>query len=319
MRFYRSLFALLSLIFAVSCQSDEAEDEQKQTQFICTWGDSLTAGGGGSGTTYPDVLDSLLGEDYQVINCGIGGENTLTIAARQGGIPMLLAHAVELPADNSNVIIGDRDHSFISSWNNQTVRPLLQGGESTINNCIINDIECILGWTGKAWNDPEGRYTIQRVVAAATPATLKEKSLIFTSSMKQYRNLFANVFFIGQNLGYADNADLVSQYKAMIRFSSSDKYVILGLTSGTKAERAALETVMTKEFGAQYINLRDYLSTQGLQDAGINPTQADIEAMAEGKTPPSLLHDHVHFNAKGYELIGRLIYKHFIYLGIIQN
>ncbi|MDR2410157.1 MAG: hypothetical protein LBE13_18895 [Bacteroidales bacterium] len=317
MRFYYSLLGLLLISAISSCQEEEAKDEPQSKRFICTWGDSLTAGSGGDGTTYPNVLDSLLGDNYQVINCGIGGENTLTIAARQGGIPMLLAHSVELPADNSKVIIGDRDHSLISSWNNQVVRPLLQGGEATVNNCIINGIECILGWTGKAWNDPDGRYTIQRVVAADTPVMLRERSIVFTSSMQQYRNLFANVFFIGQNLGYADNADLVSQYKAMIHFSGSNNFVILGLTSGTKAERTDLETLMTKEFGAQYINLRDYLSTQGLQDAGLTPTQADKEAMEEGKTPPSLLHDHVHFNVKGYELIGQLIYKHFLYLGII--
>ncbi|MDR0682585.1 MAG: hypothetical protein LBG15_12175 [Dysgonamonadaceae bacterium] len=318
MRFYYSLLGLLLISLIPSCQEEEAKDELQSKQFICTWGDSLTAGGGGDGTTYPNVLDSLLGNNYQVINCGIGGEQTLTIAARQGGIPMLLAHPVELPADNSKIIIGDKSHSLISSWNNRSVvTPLLQGGESTVNNCIINEIECILGWTGKAWNDPDGRYTIQRVVAADTPVTLRERSIVFTSSMQRYRNLFANVFFIGQNLGYANNADLVSQYKAMIRFSGSNNFVILGLTSGTKAERTDLETLMTKEFGAQYINLRDYLSTQGLQDASLTPTPADIEAMAEGKTPPSLLYDHVHFNAKGYELIGQIIYKRFLYLGII--
>jgi hypothetical protein len=280
----RYIIYFIITLFAISCQDNECKDEiSKQKLFVCTWGDSLTDGYGGFGTTYPNVLDSLLGDDYQVINCGVGGENSLTIAARQGGIPMLLAHPVELPADNSKVIIGDRDHSLISSWNGWIVRPLLQGGEATVNNCIIDGVECILGWTGTAWNDLDGRYTVQRLVSSDTSVTLREKSVIFTSSMRQYRNLFANVFFMGQNMGYADDADLASQYKAMIRFSGSGNFVIVGLTSGTKSERTALETLMLKEFGVQYINLREYLSTQGLQDAGIIPTQADMEAMADGK------------------------------------
>jgi hypothetical protein len=200
--FYK--FICIFLLLLPACQDNESNDEiNKQKLFVCTWGDSLTDGYGGFGTTYPNVLDSLLGDDYQVINCGIGGENTLTIAARQGGIPMLQAHPVELPADNSKVIIGDKDHSLISSWNGWIVRPLLQGGEATVNNCIIDGVECILGWTGTAWNDPDGRYVIQRVTAGNDSVTLREKSVVFTSSMKQYRKLFANVFFMGQMLRLA--------------------------------------------------------------------------------------------------------------------
>ncbi|MDR0505332.1 MAG: hypothetical protein LBH32_00730 [Dysgonamonadaceae bacterium] len=311
-----SLCILLGLDL-ISCHDDDAvKNEPKQKLFIATWGDSLTAGAGGEGTTYPSILQSLLGSDFQVINCGVGGENSITIAARQGGIPMILTKSIELPADNSIVIIEER-FPWISSWNGSFVYPLLQGGESTINNCIIDDVECIIGWTGTAWNDPNGRYSIQRANAGNAPVTLREKSIVYTSSMKQYIDMFANVFFIGQNLGYANNADLVAQYKAMIGFSKCKNYVILGLTSGTKAERASLEELMTREFGVNYINLREYLSTKGLSVAGLTPTQADMEAMKEGKVPPSLLSGSVHFNAKGYELIGNVIYNHLRYLGII--
>ena len=309
--FCYSFFSLALL----SCQENENPDKPKQKFIVCTWGDSLTAGAGGSGTTYPNVLQSLLGDEFQVINCGVGGENAITIAARQGGIPMLLAHSVELPADNSEVIIGDKWNSLISSWNGRVVAPLLQGeAAETVNNCFIDGIECVIRWTGTAWNDPKGLYTIRRVSADSLPVMLNEKSVVFTSSMKKYKSQFANVFFIGQNLGYADNADLVSQYKAMIDFSNCRNYIILGLTSGTGKERAELESLMTKEFGDYYINLREYLATQGLQDAGITPTQMDIDAMQNGEVPPSLLHDHVHFNAKGYELIGKWVYQQFQYL-----
>ncbi|GAP73119.1 hypothetical protein SAMD00024442_6_95 [Candidatus Symbiothrix dinenymphae] len=310
------LYYALSLVF-VACQGDDTSGESKPKLIVCTWGDSLTAGAGGDGTTYPNVLQSLFGVDFQVINCGVGGEGSLTVAGRQGGIPMQLARSVELPADNSAVIIGDRDHSFVSSWNGRPVGPLLQGGEASVNYCVIDEIECTLRWTGSAWDDAAGRYTLQRVIAGHAPVTLHEKSIVFTSSMRQYRSQFANVFFIGQNGSYATNADLVAQYNAVIDFSLCQKFVILGLTSGTAAERADLETLMTEEFGAHYINLREYLATSGLQDADMIPTQADTEAMSEGKVPPSLLSDHVHFNAKGYESIGKLIYKRFRYLGII--
>ena len=94
---------LLSIL--VSC----SDDKEKKT--VVCWGDSLTASHtnvGGNGIkqflketfmgddSYPGVLQNLLGDGYDVVNCGVGGESTLTIMARQGAYPMLLAHDVVL-------------------------------------------------------------------------------------------------------------------------------------------------------------------------------------------------------------------------------
>ena len=53
---------------------------------VYCWGDSLTMGAGGGGTSYPSVLQSLLGNKYKVFNMGVGGESGDTIACRQGGM-----------------------------------------------------------------------------------------------------------------------------------------------------------------------------------------------------------------------------------------
>lgn len=59
---------------------------------IVAWGDSLTAGTGatGPGTRYPAVAAGLFGPPRQVINKGMGGQTSRQIAARQGGVPILL-------------------------------------------------------------------------------------------------------------------------------------------------------------------------------------------------------------------------------------
>jgi lysophospholipase L1-like esterase len=85
--------------------------------------------------------------------------------------------------------------------------------------------------------------------------------------------------------------------------------------TGTAAERSGLEKAMQAEYGDQYINLREYMSTSGLQDAGIEATDEDKEMMAEGMTPSSLLSDTVHFTEDGYKLIGNLIYERMDELG----
>src|SRR5690606_8778503 len=60
---------------------------------IVCWGDSMTAGAGGGGTSYPSVLESLIktiNPNANVRNSGVGGENSVTIAARQGGNPFVI-------------------------------------------------------------------------------------------------------------------------------------------------------------------------------------------------------------------------------------
>lgn len=115
---------LLSVL--VSC----SDDKEKKT--VVCWGDSLTAshtnGTGYKGMvkgwikgddSYPGVLQDLLGDGYDVVNCGVGGESTLTIMARQGAYLMLLAHDVVLFNDGErkfDTFIGNNDiPTFISS------------------------------------------------------------------------------------------------------------------------------------------------------------------------------------------------------------
>ena len=57
---------------------------------IASWGDSLTAGAGGNGVNYPDILSKLL--NLKVLNYGVGGEGTANIARRQGAIPFYITN-----------------------------------------------------------------------------------------------------------------------------------------------------------------------------------------------------------------------------------
>ncbi|MDO3693230.1 hypothetical protein QVZ41_00005 [Wenyingzhuangia sp. chi5] len=280
---------------------------------IACWGDSLTAQG------FPAILQSLLGSDeYGILNNGVGGENTLAIGARQGGIPMYLKNRVIIPATTETIVLGEKTNTFISTHNNtSSITPLLQGGSSTVNNCMINDIECIIRWTGTAWNDPDGRYTLTRITEGIERTTT-ENSIVFTGAMRKHRNYHANVFFVGQNGGYSSYDDLVNQIKKMVDFSSSSNYLVIGLHTQSAAYRNGLEVKMLSEFGARYINLREYLSTYGLEDAGLTPTEEDLSAMNSGKCPPQLLRDGVHFTTTGSTLLASLIKKRMITLGIVE-
>lgn len=70
---------------------------------VVCWGDSLTAGAGGEGITYPKVLSELLSANNYitttVINMGVGGENTREIMARAGALNIVLTEDMTIPAD----------------------------------------------------------------------------------------------------------------------------------------------------------------------------------------------------------------------------
>jgi hypothetical protein len=67
---------------------EHMSDEITEGYEVNCFGDSLTFSYGGDGLTYPGTLKKLLGNQYEVNNLGIGGESTITIAGRQGSIPM---------------------------------------------------------------------------------------------------------------------------------------------------------------------------------------------------------------------------------------
>ena len=79
----------------------------KTVKTLLCYGDSLTAGSDAAfdSTTgtgpYVSVLKSLLGSSWNVLNKGIGGEDSATIAGRQGGVPFYITDDIDLPSDTS--------------------------------------------------------------------------------------------------------------------------------------------------------------------------------------------------------------------------
>ncbi|MFT7156139.1 MAG: lysophospholipase L1-like esterase [Parvicella sp.] len=285
---------------------------------VVCWGNSLTVGVGGGGVTYPGVLQLRIGKNYEVINAGVSGENSLTIAARQGGIPMYLNQKIEFTVDENEIMIGVKSNTNLkSTYDDTDVLPLLRGGGATINNCYIDGLECVLKWTGSDWQDEAGAYTLSLSSEITKGHIIPSGSLVFTSAMKNLRNAHANVLFIGQNGGWDSNAELVDQINKMIEFSGSTNCLVIGLHArGTVLQMNTLEEIMSNEYGARYINLRKHMVERALEEAGLSATEADLEAMSNGLCPPQLLADELHFNAIGYRIIGDLVAKRFELLGI---
>ena len=285
--------------------NEELNKVSKKT--IVSWGDSLTAGVGGGGTTYSNVLQTLLGENYQVLNAGVGGETTYTIAARQGGEPMCLKNEVTIPATKTAVTVN------LANYLGKIISPLKQGGANSINPCHIDGIAGTLTQSNDVYSFTRSEEGESRTVNANTP--------IITNYMKTQRTPYAMIIWIGTNGQYDSTEDLINQYKKMISYSGNNNYVIIGMhyitSTYTVDVRKEQEDAFRREFGTHFLNWREYLATHAIYDAGLKPTKEDLQAMEEGKCPPTFLTDSVHLNATAYTLLAKQIYNILSNLGCI--
>lgn len=317
MRPIKSPIILASLVFFAGFSNTSAAQDDVtglySQKYINAIGDSLTAGGG-----WTEALSKLSG--LTVYDGGTGGENSQTIMARQGADPMTVNN-VTIPADLTPVVIADRDvDGGISTELGNLVTPLLQGGGHHVNPSYIGDVEGTLSWTGVDYADQTGDWLFTRSQVGSEVEITRPTAI--RTNMDINRNAAIQIIFMGQNGGYTDIDDLIWQHERMIEHSHASATLILGLSSGTEAERAAYESAMQERFGRYFVSLRQYLahpiydvdgvtivSSWGLDDAGLTASADDISAISEGRTPPSLLRDAVHYNDFGKAVIGEYIFR----------
>lgn len=296
------------------------ENEQKIVKTIVCFGDSLTAGAGGKGTTYESVMQAELGDSYKVINCGVGGESVYPITARQGGVVSFLVNEVSLPKDKTEVEIGTKTDSGVHclklDGTEVTLPLLLQGQGNSVNPCYIDDIPCTLRWSGSSYADTNGKYFLKSNKELSKIHKIVAKSPIYFYG-NTLRNSHALVIWMGQNGGFNTVDELKELYKKVISHSGCPNYVIIGLHGYNKTTEEDIEKQFKQEFGNHFIDWRNYLLTRALDDANITPTEQDLEDINKGKCPTSLRYDGVHLNATGYTLLAKQILNRFKYLGII--
>lgn len=273
------------------------------------WGDSLTRGvgvGDSYSKAFPYVLYGLL-DGREVINCGVGGENTINIASRQGGLPNIVK-PFTIPSNASKVEVK------LTNIYGGSTGILLQGGSALdpttgkyvmtaqINPCSINGVEGTLTYEN-------GKYYFSRSENGESVIVSRPTPLI-TYAMKSMRDNI-NIIWLGTNGGFSTSSELIEYIDAMIDYMTpiNKKYIVFGihrLVSTVTETFEMIEKNMTLHFGRHYINQRKYMLEYGLSDAGITPTVEDTAAISQGKIPPSLLYDDVHYNDKGYNIIAAL-------------
>lgn len=318
---------------------------------IVCWGDDLTTGSSGN-VTFPAVLQTYIdtyisdiydfrlaidnAKDYDarvewddytmdipVVNMGAGQEDTSTVLGRCGAVPYMVKEDFTIPAGVESVPIS------IASTNGRPVAPLTGGGAG-VNNVSIAGVE------GTLTLDPayfqtygDSKYFFTRTTAGQEKP-ISAGAVITTSGTDMYRD-YIHVICIGTYGGYDYSpAVLVEQTQALVarQTANSDRYIILGVcsmyeywSSSSNYSLEALDAAMVQAFGNHYINVRKYLCTDGLTDAGISPSSDDKYDITLGIVPTSLrsASGDVQLNGKSYRLIGKLVYDRMQTLGYFDE
>lgn len=140
---------------------------------------------------------------------------------------------------------------------------------------------------------------------------------------------------LGVNSGWNSNPNLLlKQVQSMVdhfKAKGGTKYIITGLYSGymmRTAENRAIsleyEKLASAAFTDHWLNLREYLIENGMEENGLEPTPTDTQRMALGQIPGSLLgaggtenppkfpdnsQDDTHPNAYGQNSIANAFYS----------
>ena len=314
---------------------------------VVCWGDTLTYGSPGT-ISYPYILqkyiDTYICDIYDfmssienadefsrldwkkykveipVVNMGVPEEDTTTVLGRSGVLPYVLEANVTIPAKAKPVEIK------IVSQNGKKVCPL-SGGNSGVNNVTINGIEGILSLdTDVSQEGSESRYSFTRLEDGKEFIANKGTPVV-TAASELYRD-YIHIVCIGTYGNYKTANDLVEQIKLLLsrQTANTDRYLVLGTCyeSGSPGEwkdMSQYETVLVQAFGDRFINIRKYLCSDGMADAGMKLTIAEEREAAAGVVPKSLRSPSgdAGLSAAGYKVIGKIVYERMEQLGFFDE
>ncbi len=292
-------------------------------------------------TSYGRITDwTVYSVDIPVVNLGGGKENTLTVAGRNGAIPFQVAEIFTIPETTERVPVklkssGEailnqmQQQSFFNIGNLADVNPLTQGNAG-VNNVVINGVEGTLSLDMELYNYSHSvNYYFTRLEPGSS-VTVPVGAEITTAASSQYRDYVTVIFTGNYDDQYSTVEQLIAFQKRIIdhQIANKDRYLIIGpyylegrWDKGGTQDLDTFETAMLQEYGDHFINIRKYLSSDGLSDAGLTVTKEDTADISHGLVPSSLrsTSDPSELNAVGYQLVGKVVFNRMDQLGYFKE
>jgi hypothetical protein len=150
-------------------------------------------------------------------------------------------------------------------------------------------------------------------VGGETSTQIKDRFLAATSL--HGRNI---VIWAGRN-NYASPATVLADIAAMVAAIPHQRYLVLSIANSTSelsgsaghTDILALNASLASTYGAHYFDIRGWLISNGLSDAGITPTSQDNTDIGNDVPPSSLRSDSLHLNTSGGGVVARKVARVF--------
>ena len=326
------------------------KDMQTVAQYlpgIVCWGDSLTAGSSGN-VSYPGTLQKYIdtylcdiynfastienAQDYSrldwdqytvsipVVNMGAGKEDSATILGRSGVAPYVVGMDFEIPAEVEPVNIQ------LKSPDGKNVTPLTAGSVG-VNPVTIDGVLGEITLTNnQGWGQTAHQFT-RAEAGAAVPVA--KGAQITTACEDEYRD-YVHIVWLGTYGDFTTPEKLVNDTKLLLsrQVNNPERYLVLGpcalrgaWSNADPATLNGVDSAMMQAFGSHYINVRKYLMTDGLTDAGITPSKEEQLVIQQGGMPTSFRSNAsgADLNGTAYKLIGKLVYERMESLGYFDE
>ena len=326
------------------------KDMQTVAQYlpgIVCWGDSLTAGSSGN-VSYPGTLQKYIdtylcdiynfastienAQDYSrldwdqytvsipVVNMGAGKEDSATILGRSGVAPYVVGMDFEIPAEVEPVNIQ------LKSPDGKNVTPLTAGSVG-VNPVTIDGVLGEITLTNnQGWGQTAHQFT-RAEAGAAVPVA--KGAQITTACEDEYRD-YVHIVWLGTYGDFTTPEKLVNDTKLLLsrQVNNPERYLVLGpcalrgaWSNADPATLNGVDSAMMQAFGSHYINVRKYLMTDGLTDAGITPSKEEQLVIQQGGMPTSFRSNAsgADLNGTAYKLIGKLVYERMEALGYFDE
>lgn len=270
---------------------------------LACWGDSLTAGSGGDGVTYPDQLAELTG--LPVFNGGVPGERSAAVAAREGGLPpATTVVGGSIPASGGVEVTFGGDVVIIRD-------------EGTLDGTLAG----VHGVLSKDQRTNFGKYTFTRD-EAGDPVDVPDPQPFVTDISAQYRDAGVIIWAGHNDIRFGGSDEILANIAKMVDFvaePSGGHYLVLGLTNGTSAAKGTefyhegaevVNPALEQTYGPDhYLDVRRWLIDDGLDAAGITATDQDRQDIANDIPPTSLRDPRAvgHLNGEGYTVLAQYI------------
>jgi hypothetical protein len=141
----------------------------------------------------------------------------------------------------------------------------------------------------------------------------------------QLRGNDINVFFLGNDSIYDTPEKAAEVYKKMIDAipAKNKKYLIVGPIKGKSQSITDTNKLFTETFGDNYLDLREYLTTQAAEDIDLTLTEADTELAKSNFVPSEFFEnsslDSNFFSDIGAEAVGNAVYQRLDDLGYLAD